>query len=256
MAQFPAGGNPYKRFADFVRFTSRHVLDETNQHFLRVVVETSQSRKRRMKTGTRLWRAQIDCVPCKRPLTDESGKNIGSFNHVSPFAPERMKPLADRAYEGRVNAKGIPCLYLSDDMKTAMTEVRPWIGSYISVGEFEIGRDLVLVDCSADHGLPLLSTPEGTPAERERLEWWAINYAFSTPVTRSDDTADYAPTQVIAEAFRQDGCDGLIYGSRLGTGRNVAIFDLTAAELLNRRLYQVEKVEFTFADRTWEDDDR
>jgi hypothetical protein len=203
--------------------------------------------------GTRLWRAQIGYVPCKRILTDEGGNDIGLYDYKCPLPPERMKPLADRAYEGRVNAKGIPCLYLSNDMKTAKTEVRPWVGSYVSVGEFQITRDLVLVDCSADQAIPLFSTPDGTAAERERLVWCTINYAFSTPVTRTDNTADYAPTQVIAEAFRQDGCDGLFYSSTLGAGRNVAIFDLTAAELLSRQLYQVNKVEFTFADWTVKD---
>jgi hypothetical protein len=198
MGEFPAGGNPYKRFAHFVRYTSRHVLDEANQDFLRVVVETSRSRKRSMRTGTRLWRAQIGHLPCKCPLTDEDGKNIGLFDHVCPFPPERMKPLSECAYEGRVNAKGISCLYLSNDMKTAMSEVRPWIGSYISVGEFEIGRDLVLVDCCVDRKPPLLTTPEGTPPERERL-------------------------------------------------------DLAAAELLERRLYRLDKLAFTFADWTWKD---
>ena len=207
-----------------------------------------------MRAGTRLWRAQIGHVPCKRPLTDESGQNIRSFDYVCPYPPERMKPLAERAYEGRVNAKGIPCLYLSNDMKTAMSEVRPWIGSYISVGEFEVQRDLVLVDCSADRKFPLLTKPEGTLPERERLEWWSINYAFSTPVAPSDDTADYAPTQVIAESFRQDGCDGLAYGSSVGAGKNVAIFDLTAAEVLARRLYKLDKLDFTFADWTGDDD--
>jgi RES domain len=161
-----------------------------------------------------------------------------------------MIPLANRAHEGRVNPKGIPCVYLSDDMHTAMTEVRPWIGSYVSVSELEVKRDLVLVDCTVDGGLPLVTNPEGTPDERERIVWWCMNYAFSEPVTRSDDTADYAPTQVIAEAFRQDGSDGLVYGSKLGTGRTVAVFDLEAANVGKCRVYRVDEVSLKFTDWT------
>ena len=243
-------GNPYKRFADFVRFTSRYLLDETNKQFLELIVETSHSRKRRMKAGTRLWRAQAGHVPGKLPVTDETGKQIRSVDYPLPLDAERMKPLADRANEGRVNPKGIPCLYFSDDMNTAMTEARPWIGSYVSVSEFEVNRNLLLVNCSVDGEMPLVTTPEGTPAERERIEWWTINHAFSQPVTRSDDTADYAPTQVIAEAFRHDGCDGLIYGSNLGTGRNIAVFELDAAEIVSRHLYRVDEVTFKFTDWT------
>ena len=57
--------------------------------------------------------------------------------------------------------------------------------------------------------------------------WSAINEAFSRPVTRSDDVAEYAPTQLLAEAFRTRlGRDGRLYGSNLGKGKNIALFDL------------------------------
>jgi RES domain len=243
-------GNPYKRFSEFVRFTSRHVLNEENRRFLELVVATSRSRKRRMKAGTRLWRAQTGHIQGKLPVLDEVGKELRSPDFPFPFDPKRMIPLANRAHEGRVNPKGIPCLYVSEDMHTAMTEVRPWIGSYVSVCELEVKRDMVVVDCMVDGGLPRVTIPEGTPDERERFVWWCMNYAFSEPVTRSDDTADYAPTQVIAEAFRQDGSDGLVYGSTLGTGRTVAMFDLEAANVGKCRVYRVDEVKLKFTDWT------
>ena len=48
-----------------------------------------------------------------------------------------MKPLGGRATDGRANPRGIPCLYLATTKETAMSEVRPWIGSYVSAGQFE-----------------------------------------------------------------------------------------------------------------------
>ncbi len=59
-----------------------------------------------------------------------------------------MKPLRDRTREGRANPKGIPYLYLATHEDVAMAEVRPWIGSNISLGRFLTTRDLCLVDCS------------------------------------------------------------------------------------------------------------
>ena len=59
-----------------------------------------------------------------------------------------MMPLPDRANEGRVNPKGIPCLYFSSDRDTAMTETRPWIGSLVSVAQFVMLRELTVVDWS------------------------------------------------------------------------------------------------------------
>jgi hypothetical protein len=165
-----------------------------------------------------------------------------------------MKPLPDRAAEGRVNPKGLPCLYLSTDRETAMTETRPWIGSLVSVAQFVMCRDLTVVDCSADlHNPDWYRFSEDDEGVREysaddldKYVWGEINRAFSKPVTRNDDVAEYAPTQVLAEAFRSAGYDGIVYGSKLGTGKTVAIFDLNAAELANCHLYRVEAVNLKF----------
>ncbi len=132
-----------------------------------------------------------------------------------------MKPLADRACEGRVNPKGIPCLYLCNDRETAMTEVRPWVGSHVSGAQFVTLRELVVVDCSLDiqerpfpRRFPIPGEPD--PVARGQHVWWTINAAFSQPVTRADDVADYAPTQVLAEVFRMAGCDGILLRQQVG----------------------------------------
>ena len=64
-------------------------------------------------------------------------------------SPARMKPLAEKASDGRANSKGIACLYLATKQETAVLEVRPLIGSYISIAQFKVLKDLCLVDCSA-----------------------------------------------------------------------------------------------------------
>jgi hypothetical protein len=55
---------------------------------------------------------------------------------------------------------------------------------------------------------------------------------------------------VLAEAFRNAGYDGIVYSSRLGTGKNVAIFDLKVAELGSCHLYRVEAMNLKFEERT------
>src|ERR1022692_4380812 len=48
----------------------------------------------------------------------------------------------------------------------------------------------------------------------------------------------YAPTQILAEAFRQRWYDGIIYDSGLNKdGKNVALFNLTHADVKERFLY-------------------
>jgi hypothetical protein len=240
----------YWEFSHFVMRKARHILDARNQRFLDAVVETSAKRKGFIQKDAVLWRAQVGNEWRAEKVLDESQHEIASFDVESPFSPNRMTPLPDRANEGRVNPKGIPCVYFSTDRDTAMAETRPWIGSCVSVAQFVMLRDLSVVDCSADseqRGVVVFGDREPEPAKREELVWASINRAFSEPVTRIDVVAEYAPTQVLAEAFRNAGYDGIAYGSKLGTGITVAIFDLAVAELANCHLYKVEGINLKFS---------
>jgi hypothetical protein len=71
---------------------------------------------------------------------DEDGEYVATV--PTPHPRNRMNPLAERATEGRANPKGIPVLYLSTDQETAMSGVRPAVGTFLSVAQFEIRRDL------------------------------------------------------------------------------------------------------------------
>src|SRR5438094_425528 len=118
MAEFESW-KQYSEFSWFVMRKSRHILDVKNQKFLDVVVETSAKRKGFIQKGAVLWRAQLGHAWITEIMRDEDGQEVDSFEVEGPFPPERMIPLPDRANEGRVNPKGIPCLYFSTDMGTA-----------------------------------------------------------------------------------------------------------------------------------------
>lgn len=238
----------YFDFATFVKTKARHVMDAKAQSFLNVLLQTAERRKGRLHEGAVLWRAALGQEYSLGDIRDENGILFDLIKMPKPYPPERMKPLADRAQEGRVNPKGIPCLYLSDDRATAMTEVRPWIGSHISVATFTLIRELTFVDCSLDTKRPefmCVGGGEPDPANRERDVWWSINEAFSEPVERTDDVADYAPTQVLAEVLRTSGTDAILYSSNLGDGKNVAVFDVSAARLVRCDLHTVAGVKLT-----------
>ena len=88
---------------------------------------------------------------------------------------------------------------------------------------------------------PVVEEPE--PAERAKAVWADIDRAFAEPMTRSDNSTDYVPTQIIAELFKREGLDGVGYKSSFGgDGFNLALFDLDAAELINCGLYRVDRV--------------
>jgi len=216
------------------------VHDPEQQAFLETVVQTSRSRWRKLTTRSVLWRAQVGVEE-----DDEEPR---------PFSPERMRPLANRAKEGRANPQGIPYLYLASQRETAMKEVRPWIGSYISVAQFKMIRTLRVVNFVMPEDKPGASNPldhmyfdeEPSPEKREQAVWSQIDLAFARPVDRNDDTADYAPTQILAELFKSKGFDGIAYRSSLGKGYNIVLFDTEAARLTNCFLFKAESVEFEF----------
>lgn len=240
MAEFDSWRS-YESFAHVVKRKSRYLRDGQAQRFLDTVLATSDERKKNVRTGSIFWRAQQG-----HAWRTESQDDV-EYDILAPLDSARMKPLADSAREGRVNPKGIPCLYLATDKDTAMAEVRPWLGLCVSVGQFQVSRDLVVMDCSVLDGSQrqwYFQEP-GAP-EREKAVWAAIDHAFSEPVNPDDSTADYAPTQVLAEMFRANGCDGIVYRSLLGTGHNIALFDIEAAELINCFLYEPRTIAFTF----------
>lgn len=236
----------FKSWRDFWKFERelmrdrRFVRSPEAEEFLTAVQETCPSRRLEIPSGRHFWRAQLghdwrhdeqvnDDVPC-------------------PLPRKRMVPLRDRAFEGRVNSKGIPCLYLATTQQAATCEVRPWIGSPVSVAQFETVHDLALVDCSKFHAKgPVIYLEEPPPLERERAAWINIDKAFATPVTRTDDTGEYIATQVLAELFRSLGYDGVAYKSAFGdTAYNLAIFDLDAARQLSCHLFEARTAAFTF----------
>ena len=134
------------------------------------------------------------------------------------------------------------------------------MGAYVSVAQFKVLRPLRIIDCACGHDrTPLFFGKwkdgvwgfyEPDPAEREKAVWAHIGQAFSEPMTRRDDSADYVPTQIIAELFKREGFDGIGYKSNFGDGSNLAIFDLDAAKLVNCGLYRVDRVELQSSQQT------
>lgn len=245
MAEF-ASTDSFRRFEQAVKRETRYIYNGEVQEFLAAVVETSQKRKDSIEKSTILWRAQRGYTwRTENPGTEEE------FEVPDAFDPERMVPKAEFVGDGRVNPKGIPCLYLASTQEAAVAEVRPWVGSYISLAQFKVMRDVVIVDCTKDkRQFPnwlLHKTPQEIPAEkREEIAWGDIGYAFSRPVTPDEPVTEYVPTQILAEEFRARGFDGIVYRSLLGGGLNIALFDCTAAELINCGLYETNAVQLQF----------
>ncbi|MGB9118171.1 RES family NAD+ phosphorylase [Bradyrhizobium sp.] len=245
MARFKSAAC-YAQFSREVRLQRRYVRTADADDFLRAVALTCRSRIKECPAGKIFWRAQLG----NGWETQEDGDRSAPIC----YQPSRMKPLPNSANEGRANPKGIPYLYLSTTAKAAMSEVRPWVGSLISVARFATLRPLKIVDCSVLHGQYYKLLLGGRPIDQklhdEQIDdvvWAAIDRAFSEPVTKNDDSADYAPTQTIAELFCHEGYDGIAYKSAFGEDAyTMALFNLESAEQLDGQLYTARQLDFMF----------
>lgn len=183
-----------------------------------------------LKAGTEFFRARKGWSETRPDDTKEAfaGTDIGA-------------PPAGTAKPGRANRGGQSVLYLADQEKTAIAEVRPARGLLVSVCKVKTQLDLQIVDLSAPITYP---NPFTTAALRYEMEVVDLLNAFawelSNPLQREDDPTDYVPCQKLCESIQQANFDGIRYPSALNpAGTNVVFFNPSVAEILDSKLVEV-----------------
>lgn len=144
-------------------------------------------------------------------------------------AEEMGAPDPARSKHGRANPVGIPYLYLASDPDTVVAEVRPHKGQFATVAEFTLPEGCQILDLRnpKEAVSPFLFADEQEilrlRADLGFLEH--IGNELSTPVLQDSAEVDYLPSQYLCEYAKHCGFDGVFYGSSVGTGFNLAIFD-------------------------------
>jgi hypothetical protein len=144
-------------------------------------------------------------------------------------------PPARCANAGRMNARGISVFYGATDAGAALAEVRPPVGSKVTVARFTIIRPLRLLDLTALDGV----RDEGSifdPTLKRRLERVAflqtLGDRMTRPVMPDDEAFEYLATQAVADFLATENeprLDGIIFSSaQAKTGRNVVLFQKAA----------------------------
>jgi hypothetical protein len=236
------GWREYQRFAASVMDDARYIRTDLAEQFLAAIRSSYDDRRMTVTAGQRYWRAQPGCILSVKRLTDSDTMTEQDIPHPA----ERMKPIVSWNHEGRANPRGIPYLYVATTLETALAEIRPWIGSINTCAEFEIQRDLRLVNCAKHHS-DVVNLFGVNSATRDHGRWGAIDQAFATPIDTGVAGGGYVPTQTLAEMFKTDGFDGIFYKSRLNdTGFNIVLFDLGAAEVVDSKIYRTASIGFQF----------
>jgi RES domain-containing protein len=185
-----------------------------------------------LPTETQLYRARRGFEP------GDYGERI-PFNGGSLAAPPVEKALA-----GRANAEGQRVLYCADQEKTAVAEVRPPLGYYVSVGKLRLNQQARILDLTKE-------TDDINPFVTESLRWHvqirsllaAFAEEMSRPLERDDDKTHYLPCQKLAEFIRENRYDGIRYPSAVCPGgTNVVLFEPSIADVTGSRLARITEL--------------
>jgi len=169
---------------------------------------------------------------------------IHTFKMATPhFTIEEIgAPPTHEAKHGRVNPVGIPYLYLANDILTAVSEVRPWIGCDITVAEFILNRNVSVINFSKKI---FTNVPADSKYQAAETTWRElITWMFSYPFDPRDDTA-YMPTQYVTERIKKEGFDGILYDSALNAnGYNLALFSERTAAPIKLHKVKVNSINY------------
>jgi hypothetical protein len=174
-------------FVDGLKTKNRFHTNSMNEEVLKRYCSYLE---KRYKKGQKFYRGRI------------------SKTHSGYDTIEMGAPPCELAKAGRVNAEGISHLYLANDEKTTIHEVRAGAYDIITVGTFELNKDIVIIDFErlnkiypfAD-GVDLLEYAINIDYLKK------MNYEISKTLRRDDSTLDYIPTQFIAdyiESFQEN----------------------------------------------------
>ena len=142
MTTFPSWRS-YEKFRWAVSRQLRYVRSPGIDQFLEAVLATSHARQAGLEEGTILWRSQLGHD------WREEGEGDAAFEVPCAYPPSRMTPFPGSSLRRpRETREGFPCLYLADRKITAIAEVRPWMGAYVSVAQFKVLRPLRIIDCA------------------------------------------------------------------------------------------------------------
>ncbi|GAA5142585.1 RES domain-containing protein [Prosthecobacter algae] len=139
-------------------------------------------------------------------------------------------PPTEAACSGRMNARGIAVFYGARDARTALSEVRPPVGSKVALAIFNIMRPLRLLDLTALRSVSAGGSifDPATIVQMQRCNFLEVlSHLMSRAVMPHEEASEYLPTQAVADYLANEArLDGIVFPS-VQTGQessNVVLF--------------------------------
>lgn len=153
--------------------------------------------------------------------------------------PAICAPPPHFAVASRGSVQGQPVLYLASDMDTALYEVRPSVGDWVTLARFRVAEPVSLCDLTPnfDAAAPFVETDAEyemlKPIFRRNDVRRVLGGKLAEPVRRDDEPKDYLFTQFLAQMIGRMGFDGIRFASSQrgpsSRGHNYLLFDPFAA---------------------------
>ena len=159
------------------------------------------------------------------------------YSSLADFCP----PPLGKAYAGRMNAQGIPVLYLTLDQKTALDEVNSSERQFASVASYRVEDSFPVLDLTK---LESIKVPSIFDAEgRTKISTIRFLKKFNEQISQkaTNEQIDYVPTQIVTEYFRflnkggSSQYQGIMYNSAQNRGGKCLVLFLSREDVLKRK---------------------
>lgn len=154
-------------------------------------------------------------------------------------------PPTERANAGRLNPKFIPYLYISNDVETVVSEVRPHLDANVVISTCEALEDLRILD------LTKMDNDNSKTHNFRKM----ISYLFSAPYAPDDTELEYISTQYITEFIKNEGFDGVKYRSAMNNnGGNICIFSPSNFIISITKEIKITEIKYDFDEKNINED--
>ncbi|SHO48963.1 RES family NAD+ phosphorylase [Anaerocolumna xylanovorans] len=193
------------------------------------------------------------CSYIRKPYKKGTTFFRGRISTASGLSKNEMgAPPSDKATDGRANAAGISCLYLGESRETTIHEIRAGAYDFISIGEFVLKEDIIVVDLKRINRIsPFIEGFDCREHAINKEHLNKINDEMGKALRRSDSILDYVPTQYIVDFIKSIRHDdkyeyaAVEYNSVMNTnGYNLAVFYADLFECVNVETYKIDELHY------------
>ena len=159
------------------------------------------------------------------------------YSKITDFCP----PPSQKTPAGRMNAQGIPVLYLALDPDTAVKEIDTPERQFASIATYRVEDSISVLDLTKldTIKIPSIFDCEGRP----KISTIRFLKRFNEQISQkpSIEQIDYVPTQIVTEYFRflcrdkKFQYQGILYNSSKNKGGKCLVLFLSREEVINKK---------------------